>query len=262
MATTPEECLDALWEAAERLGGSPTKAEYEELGLQPASATIIRQIGGWNDAKEQAGLETAPSTGSRVGTKPDDVDASDIEWADMSVDQRWHYRNRGHNTRRTLDRRSRLRAWVNERKAERGCQQCGVDTPSCLDLHHTDPETRERAVGKLITHGYGRERLEEEFARCTVLCANCHRREHQEVATEGVHGWVHAHKAARGCARCDEADPVVLDCHHEGEKRATVAQLLANGRPYEAVRAEVARCTVLCANCHRREHFVPPGPKE
>jgi hypothetical protein len=56
MATTPEECLDALWEAADRLEGSPTKAQYEALGLQPASTTIIRQVGGWNRAKRQAGL--------------------------------------------------------------------------------------------------------------------------------------------------------------------------------------------------------------
>jgi hypothetical protein len=53
MRTTERECLDALQEAAERLGKSPTKAEYEELGLRPASATIIRVVGGWNEAKER-----------------------------------------------------------------------------------------------------------------------------------------------------------------------------------------------------------------
>jgi hypothetical protein len=107
MATTPEECLDALREAARRLGESPTKAQYEALGLQPASATIIRTVGGWNRAKEQAGLATAPSTGTRVGEKPDTLDVSDEEWEAMSVDQRWHYRNVEWNTRRTLDRRVR-----------------------------------------------------------------------------------------------------------------------------------------------------------
>ena len=258
MATTPEECIDALWEAAERLDESPTKAQYESLGLQPASGTIIRQIGGWNDAKRAAGLETAPSTGERVGPKPDDVDVTDREWTSMSVDQRWHYRNPERNLQRTLDRRARLRAWVNERKAQRGCRDCGEDDPACLDLHHQAPDEKERAVGELITHGYGRDRLREELTACAVLCANCHRQEHHDVATEGLRGWVHTHKTTRGCARCDEDAPVALDCHHEGEKQETVAELLADGRPYEAVRAEVARCTILCANCHRREHFVEP----
>jgi hypothetical protein len=258
MATTPEQCLDALREAADRLGESPSKTQYEDLGLQPASATIIRQVGGWNAAKEQAGLETATSTGSRVGTKPDDVDATDEEWAAMSVDQRWHYRNREYNASRTRDRRARLRAWVNDRKSERGCRECGEDDPACLDLHHTDPGEKERAVGKLITYGYGKDRLREELEICEVLCANCHRREHRETATEGLRGWVHAHKATRGCLRCGVDDPVALDCHHEDEKEATVAELLADDRPWEEVRTEVARCTVLCANCHRCEHFVEP----
>lgn len=110
MVTPPEECLDALREAAARLGESPTKADYEALGLTPASATIIRRLGGWNEAKQQAGLETNPSTGSRVGSKPEGVDCSDEEWAAMSVDQRWHYRNVERNTERTLRRRARLRA--------------------------------------------------------------------------------------------------------------------------------------------------------
>lgn len=55
-----EQCIDALHAAADRLGKSPTKAEYEELGLRPASATIMRNLGGWNAAKEAAGLQTNP----------------------------------------------------------------------------------------------------------------------------------------------------------------------------------------------------------
>jgi len=46
MQRTETECLDALREAAERLGESPTKAAYEGLGLTPSSSTIIRVVGG------------------------------------------------------------------------------------------------------------------------------------------------------------------------------------------------------------------------
>lgn len=49
--TTEGDCIDALRDAAGRLGKSPTKAEYEDLGWTPASATIIRVMGGWNAAK-------------------------------------------------------------------------------------------------------------------------------------------------------------------------------------------------------------------
>ncbi|WP_254839356.1 homing endonuclease associated repeat-containing protein [Natronomonas marina] len=263
MATSEAECLDALREAAERLGESPTKAAYEELGLQPASATIIRQLGGWNAAKEAAGLETNPSTGTRVGPKPGDVELPDgRSWAELSVDQRWHYRNREHNTERTLRRRARLRRWVNERKEERGCAHCGRSDPAVLDFHHREDAGKTMDVGTMVTYGHGRDSLADEMANCDVLCANCHRREHHTPPTEALRRWVHERKqSSGGCERCDEDDPAVLDFHHVTEdKNASIARMVADGRPKADVESEMARCRVLCANCHRREHFEPPAP--
>lgn len=72
--TTEQDCLDALREAARKLDESPTKAQYEDLGLTPSASTILRVVGGWNAAKEKAGLETTYSRGPRVQEKPDDVD--------------------------------------------------------------------------------------------------------------------------------------------------------------------------------------------
>jgi len=73
MATSEESCIEALQEAAKKLGKSPTKPEYEQLGLTPPSSTIIRNIGGWNRAKQLEDLDTNPSRGSRTQPKPDDV---------------------------------------------------------------------------------------------------------------------------------------------------------------------------------------------
>ena len=262
---TESECLEALREAAERLGESPTKAQYEALGMRPASATIIRQLGGWNAAKEAAGLETYASTGSRVGPKPDHVELpADQTWEELSVDQRWHHRNVEWNAERTMRRRARLRTWVNDYKRERGCRRCNVSDHACLDLHHVDPADKEMAVGKMITHGYGRETLRLEMEKCEVLCANCHRAAHHTVPDDGTRRWVYEMKqSADGCASCDEDDPGRLEFHHvDGEKRDTIARMLADGRPLEIVREEVAKCELLCANCHRRTHFVPPLPSQ
>ncbi|MEF8787340.1 MAG: hypothetical protein V5A45_15545 [Haloarculaceae archaeon] len=266
MATSEAECLDALQEAAARLDKSPTKAEYEELELVPSSATIIRAFGSWNEAKNQAELKTAPSTGSRVKSKPDSVDIpDDIEWKNLSVDQRWHYRNVEYNTERSLDRRSRLRSWVNERKAESGCRRCGQTEVACLEYHHTNPELKEKAIGELITHGHGKQSLREEMAKCEILCANCHRKEHYEwpenpgEKREKQRQWLYEYKRETGgCHRCPETDPRCLVFHHSGEKRATAASLVANGATNAAIQAEIQRCTVLCANCHRKEHFESP----
>ncbi len=258
--TTEDECLEALQEAAERLGESPTKAQYEELGLTPASATIIRTCGGWNDAKEMAGLETAASTGSRVEPKPDDVELpSDLVWEELSVDQRWHYRNVERNTKRSLQRRSRLRSWLNGIKRKRGCSRCDIDSAACLDFHHVDTATKEMAVGKMVTYGYGKERLREEIEKCTVLCANCHRKIHHIQPTQERRRWVHDRKCEIGCNRCTESTPACLDYHHDSDtKTANVTRLVADDRTKARIVAEIEQCTVLCANCHRREHYEPP----
>ena len=56
------------------------------------------------------------------------------------------------------------------------------------------------------------------------------------------------------CIDCGEADPVVLDFDHRdpSTKRDEVARL-ANTRPWPQLLAEIGKCDVRCANCHRRK---------
>lgn len=183
MRTTEAECIAALRRAAERLGESPTKAQYEDLGLTPASATIIRVMDGWNAAKKAAELKTHPSTGPRVGPKPDNVVLPEgTVWTDLSVDQRWHYRNVEWNTERTLDRRAELRAWAYEyKRTSGGCVRCTEADPACLDFHHVNADEKEMTVSSMISYGYSKERLLDEIEKCVVICANCHRKQHYTV---------------------------------------------------------------------------------
>ena len=257
------ECIDALREAADRIGESPTKAEYEALDITPASGTIIRQFGGWNAAKETANMETYQSTGSRTEPKPHDVEIpEDVSWEELTVDQRWHYKNRDHNTKRTLRRRASLRNWINSRKSTRGCAVCAENNPAVLDFHHRDPETKRLSISSMITFGHGKEQLKEEITKCEVLCANSHRKRHAQSPTSETVAWVTEQKRrGDGCSVCDTEDPVCLDFHHTDKKETTVAQLAIEERPREEIAAEIERCVLLCANCHRRRHYEPPTPE-
>jgi len=53
------------------------------------------------------------------------------------------------------------------------------------------------------------------------------------------------------CVDCGESDPVVLEFDHLRDKSLDVGQALPY-RSWESILAEIAKCEVVCANCHRR----------
>lgn len=55
------------------------------------------------------------------------------------------------------------------------------------------------------------------------------------------------------CVDCGEDDPIVLDFDHVlGEKEFTISKLVNRKASWGNVLAEIAKCEVRCANCHRR----------
>lgn len=67
-----DECIDALREAADEVGRSPTTGEYEELDIWPHRTTITSKFDGWAAAKRAAGLETNEQRGN-VPSAPETV---------------------------------------------------------------------------------------------------------------------------------------------------------------------------------------------
>lgn len=66
--------------------------------------------------------------------------------------------------------------------------------------------------------------------------------------------WVDRYKTVQGCLLCREKDPQCLDLHHvdPSAKDAEVAKLI--GTSLSKIKREVAKCIVVCSNCHRRLH--------
>lgn len=59
-------------------------------------------------------------------------------------------------------------------------------------------------------------------------------------------------KAETGCTDCGIIDRRVLDFDHIGsDKIADVSELIRRGHAWPKISAEIAKCEVVCSNCHR-----------
>ena len=67
--------------------------------------------------------------------------------------------------------------------------------------------------------------------------------------------WFREFKTTLKCLRCGENDPACLDFHHRDgkEKDRAVSKMLKYGK--KKLLAEIAKCDVLCSNCHRKFHY-------
>jgi len=69
--------------------------------------------------------------------------------------------------------------------------------------------------------------------------------------------WLDAYKIEHGCAECGyNANPRALDFDHEDAdtKIANISRMIRHA-PWDRVVAEMNKCTLLCANCHRVKTF-------
>jgi hypothetical protein len=72
-----------------------------------------------------------------------------------------------------------------------------------------------------------------------------------------IRQWFVEFKAAKQCEQCGEASPECLHFHHVDptRKEISVAQAVARAWSRERILKEVAKCRVLCANCHFKLHW-------
>lgn len=68
--------------------------------------------------------------------------------------------------------------------------------------------------------------------------------------------WLTAHKRELFCRTCGQDHPACLVFHHlePATKELGVADAVRRGWGRDRILAEMAKCTVLCANCHLKLH--------
>ena len=60
------------------------------------------------------------------------------------------------------------------------------------------------------------------------------------------------------CVDCGETDIVVLEFDHLGKdkKLDDVAHMIPRGYSLDKIKKEIAKCEVVCCNCHRRRTYT------
>lgn len=88
------------------------------------------------------------------------------------------YTCRACGTVKTREAFRRNKAILRGIKIERGCAGCDERHPACLDFHHLDPSQKTFKLASPGAVSVGR--LMREVEKCVILCANCHRKLHDE----------------------------------------------------------------------------------
>jgi hypothetical protein len=53
--------------------------------------------------------------------------------------------------------------------------------------------------------------------------------------------------------KCGESDPVCIDFHHREGKEIAISRAIRAFGP-KRLREEIAKCDMICSNCHRKLH--------
>ena len=86
-------------------------------------------------------------------------------------------------------------------------------------------------------------------------CRYCYRKTKNDLKKRR-RGWLDERKTKLGCKKCGNTDHRVLDFHHRDntKKEFAISEYFYHQFNEERLNMEVAKCEVLCANCHRIVH--------
>lgn len=79
----------------------------------------------------------------------------------------------------------------------------------------------------------------------------------RRAAIKKIRAAILEYRQTHPCVDCGENDPIVLDFDHRirKDKQFSIANATSITVSIETLRAEMAKCDIRCANCHRRKTY-------
>lgn len=170
------------------------------------------------------------------------------------------------------DSHTRKRKIIYESRRQQGrCANCPETNIDTFEFAHFERGTKK--IGRKALTNASYSELTEELTRGNWLCSFCHRistqKEWKEIYTSSEVGItrIRRHKifsivndikyqigSCQMCRRIVTPETVVafeFDHMVQGEKLANVSALIQRRVALDRIRAEIAKCLLVCANCHR-----------
>lgn len=95
-----------------------------------------------------------------------------------SSQHQWYDEHRNQYNEQRRFRREKNATYVAEIKNTAKCARCPENDACCLDFHHPGTDTEKEMGIAQAVRDFSFKRLQQEIAKCIILCANCHRKEH------------------------------------------------------------------------------------
>ncbi len=125
-------------------------------------------------------LESSAFNKKRCKNKQDFILQPYCRECNIKTSREWYQQHKERVIKKTAESRQRKMVWFGEFKQTLKCNTCGEAHIACLDFHHNDPLQKEGNISYL-KRSYGKKRIMEEISKCTILCANCHRKHHWDM---------------------------------------------------------------------------------
>jgi hypothetical protein len=183
----------------------------------------------------------------------------------------YYWRNRGLELHRVRVRQTGMVELLRDiRRAP--CTDCGGRfDPHQMDFDHRDPATKSFNVMSGRAMLMSTRKVLAEVAKCDIVCVNCHRvrsraQHRRRIKRRGTSPRLDAKRANwrrqaamldilrdRPCADCGgRFPPCSMDFdHRDSTEKATAVTRMIGRAGRRRILAEVAKCDIVCANCHR-----------
>lgn len=140
------------------------------------------------------------------------------------------------------------------------CVECGNDDIRCIDFHHLHDKSF--SINRKINYRWSV--IESEIKKCNLMCRTCHGEHHCVGATRLVNmkkKFVEIYGECK-CKKCGYVSDNLgaYDFHHrDAESKdfemGNAFRFVSDERYIEKIAEEIAKCDLLCRNCHSIVHF-------